>query len=112
MSHRYVWSVFANIAGMSDKGTRITTVCSRVIANHIALQHQLADQNKCYVSWQNKRELPEDTLAKMHDEILAVKERRAVEPIYFVRKHILCNDAQVTLCTMCMVGVPECLTLK
>ena len=112
MSHRYVWSVFSTVVGMSDKGTHITTVCSRVIANHIALQHQLVDQKKCYMSWQNTKELPEDALARMHDEILAVKETRTIQPIYFVREHILCSDMQITPCTMCMVGVPDCLTLK
>ena len=112
MSHRYVWSVFSTVVGMSDKGTRITTVCSQVIANHIALQHQLVDQKKCYVSWTNTKEVPEETLARMHDEILANKATRVVQPIYFVREHMLCNDMPVTQCTMCRVGVPDCLTLK
>ncbi len=112
MSHRYVWSVFSTVVGMSDKGTRITTVCSQVIANHIALQHQLADQKKCYVSWTHTKETPEQALVCLHDEILANKATRVVQPIYFVREHILCNNMPVTQCTMCRVGIPDCLTLK
>jgi hypothetical protein len=112
MSQRYVWSVFSTIVGMSDKGTRITTVCSKIIAQHIALQHQLADQKQCYVAWAHTKETPEQTLTRIHDDILACKETRSVKPIYFVREHALCNDTRLTQCTMCMTGVPDCLTMR
>jgi hypothetical protein len=97
---------------MTDKGTRITTVCSETIANHIALQHQLASQKKCYVAWMNSKASPNETLILLHQEILANEEKRPVTPIYFVRAHQLLDDTRIDQCSMCIAGIPECLPLR
>jgi hypothetical protein len=100
----YVWSVFCIIGTYGEKTQRIATVCSKNVAYHIALKHQLEESGQCYIAWTHKKEAPDVRLRLLH------KNSKSIDPIFFVKSQILEPSTRLDRCPMCSVGGSECLT--
>lgn len=101
---KHVWSVFCIVGTYGEKTERIATVCSQMIAYHVALKHQFEQNGQCYVAWTHTREAPDVRLRLLHEKI------GPIDPIFFVKPQVWTPSTRVDHCQLCPVGVPDCLS--
>ena len=101
---KHVWSVFCIVGAYGEKTERIATVCSQIVAYHIALKNQLEQNGQCYVAWTHTKETPDTRLRLLHKNI------KPLDPIFFVKPQIWTKSTPIDHCPMCSVGVPDCLS--
>lgn len=93
-----VWSVY-QIAGEVYGSKLIGHYCKPSIAYAVAIKYHLQSDDICFVGWSHDKVCLKYELSKLHNIIIADKNKRLISPIYFVKENINIDDMSCKSCT-------------